>query len=54
MGVPLPRAAVSGLGRSRTLLKSRLYVYTIRGLGLVLGVFALFFLLEGFRYLRGG
>ncbi len=43
-----------GLGRSRTLLKSRLYVYTIRGLGLVLGVFALFFLLDGFRYLRGG
>jgi threonine/homoserine/homoserine lactone efflux protein len=43
-----------GLGRSRTLLKSRLYIYTIRGLGLVLGGFAILFLIEGFRYLRTG
>jgi hypothetical protein len=43
-----------GLGRSRHLLKSVLYVTTIRLLGLVLGGFAIAFLVEGLRILIRG
>lgn len=39
------------VGRSRQFLQSRVYVWIIRCLGILLGIFAWFFLKEGLRYL---
>ena len=38
--------------KSRFFLKSNIYVYTIRLLGIVLSVFSLMFLLEGLKFLK--
>jgi len=42
------------VGRSRAFLKSRGYVYVNRLLGLVLAIFAVFFLRDGLRFLGVG
>ena len=39
------------VGRSRQFLQSRVYIWIIRFLGILLGIFAWFFLKEGLRYL---
>lgn len=52
VGVKVGIAGV--VGRSRRFLKSRVYVWINRGLGMVLWVFAALFLWEGIQRLTGG